>query len=516
VLSSEWEAVTTNNIAVSVVAFAPSTNCQVALTPQSVAVTNIGATGSVAVTAAAGCGWTVGSSDSWIEITSAAGGTGDGPVTYDVAPNPTAFERQGSITVGDQTFAIVQAATVCNFSLSTSNAVAPFIGATGLVTVAGPSLCSWTAESSDPWISVISDPSGNGNGTVAYAVEENLSPSSRFGRLTIAGQVFTIYQAGAPIALNSSVAQFPLVDGEVNAMVLYGSNLYFGGTFERVAEYVGSGLVFDGLTGRLKRGFPLINDATLAAIPDGAGGFYVGGRFSRVGPYVRHRLARIRADGSVDPDFDPDIGGYQAEVRTLLLDNGILYAGGRFSTVNGGLQRWSLAALDPATGLATAFNPCVGRNVDSPGSVFCLLVTNNTVYVGGAFDRFNKFTAGNTGIVERVFLAAVDKATGLASSWNVNGHVVLDDLNYFGFCLGVYRTEQLLLLPYQLGIFRTDLVVGGYTGVSGLIGGQNRFGGLARIALSNGQVLPWNSSVLGGPPVCGDPDYSVGVNAFRI
>jgi hypothetical protein len=65
-----------------------------------------GVTGTIDVTAPAGCAWTATSPDSWIQLSS-AGGTGDGQVTYDISAN-TSTDRTGSITVAGTTLNVTQ------------------------------------------------------------------------------------------------------------------------------------------------------------------------------------------------------------------------------------------------------------------------------------------------------------------------------------------------------------------------------------------------------------------------
>jgi hypothetical protein len=68
----------------------------------------------------------------------------------------------------------------------------------GNVTVTIPSGCDWTAVSNDSWLTITSGNNENriGNGTVNYEVMPNANSDSRSGTLTIAGQTFTVKQAG--------------------------------------------------------------------------------------------------------------------------------------------------------------------------------------------------------------------------------------------------------------------------------------------------------------------------------
>jgi hypothetical protein len=57
--------------------------------------------------------------------------------------------------------------------------------------------CAWTATSNSGFITILSGATGTGNGTVSYSVAANPSTSPRTGTVTIAGQTFTVTQAGA-------------------------------------------------------------------------------------------------------------------------------------------------------------------------------------------------------------------------------------------------------------------------------------------------------------------------------
>ncbi|HLL14441.1 MAG TPA: M36 family metallopeptidase [Pyrinomonadaceae bacterium] len=84
----------------------------------------------------------------------------------------------------------------CSYSISPTSASVAASGATGNVSVTAGAGCAWTAVSNAAFITITAGASGSGSGTVSYSVAGNTSTSSRTGTLTIAGQTFTITQAG--------------------------------------------------------------------------------------------------------------------------------------------------------------------------------------------------------------------------------------------------------------------------------------------------------------------------------
>jgi formylglycine-generating enzyme required for sulfatase activity len=79
-------------------------------------------TGTVAVTAAAGCEWAATSNDAWITITGGVSGSGAGTVTYGVTANTTP-PRSGTVTVAGQPFTVTQAAEEITIYLGPYNNV---------------------------------------------------------------------------------------------------------------------------------------------------------------------------------------------------------------------------------------------------------------------------------------------------------------------------------------------------------------------------------------------------------
>ena len=72
----------------------------------------------------------------------------------------------------------------------------PLQGGTGLINVTANTGFPWIAWSNDDWITITSDPSGSGNGTVEYSVDAYGGSAAREGVLIVAGNTFTVTQMG--------------------------------------------------------------------------------------------------------------------------------------------------------------------------------------------------------------------------------------------------------------------------------------------------------------------------------
>ena len=157
-----------------------------------------GGTGSLRVGAGSGCTWQAATTDSWITITQGQSGTGSGKVSFSVSANTSMNTREGTLTVGGTTYPIYQeaAAQTCTFVIAPTSQSLTASAATGSVTVTAATGCAWTAASNATWIGITSGSSGTGTGTVSYSVSANTATSSRTGTMTIAGQTFTVTQAG--------------------------------------------------------------------------------------------------------------------------------------------------------------------------------------------------------------------------------------------------------------------------------------------------------------------------------
>ena len=185
-------------------ASATTVSCSYGISPTGNTVPPAGVTGaSVAVTA--NCSWTAVSSASWIVITAGSSGSGNGTVTYNILTNPGPSARSGSMTIGGQSFVVFQDA--CSYWLQPTSEMVSYTSTQSSVQVSAPGGCAWTAVSNASWITINSGSSGSGTGTVLYTIATNTSttwPVNRTGTMTIAGQTFSVTQAGQPSCPNSS------------------------------------------------------------------------------------------------------------------------------------------------------------------------------------------------------------------------------------------------------------------------------------------------------------------------
>ncbi|HBM86572.1 MAG TPA: hypothetical protein DD423_07335 [Opitutae bacterium] len=98
---------------------------------------------------------------------------------------------------------------VVSASLSAATATELAAGGSGSVNLTVAGNVNWSAESSVGWIQLTSRSSGSGSATIAFDVVPNTSVYQRTGTLSIAGESFTLTQAG----LNATLDYTELVFG---------------------------------------------------------------------------------------------------------------------------------------------------------------------------------------------------------------------------------------------------------------------------------------------------------------
>jgi len=166
-------------------------------------------------------------------------------------------------------------------------------------------------------------------------------------------------------------------NGEVSVIKPYGEKIYIGGKFDYYGPITGSGALIREDDTTPSTNFPKVNGHINACVPDGSGGWYIGGSFTRVGDVDRENLAQINSDGTVSA-WDPKANG---EIIKIAAGNDAVFVSGYFSSV-GGQPRNYVAKLNKSNGAAyTDWDP----NPDQ--FVYAIALDGKYVYLGGSFRK---------------------------------------------------------------------------------------------------------------------------------
>lgn len=193
-----------------------------------------------------------------------------------------------------------------------------------------------------------------------------------------------------------------VTNGNVQASVINGTDVYIGGSFTYVGPYTGNGVPVSSVDGSAVSSYAKVDGSISAVLSDGSGGWFIAGDFTKVGSLTRNRLAHIKSDGSVDTGWNPNADA-QVFAMAFSPDHSIIYVGGNFTAI-GSQTRQYLATVSAASGAVTSWVS------NANGAVSTIAPTGTLVYIGGSFTS----AGGNA----RNFIAAIDASTGNATTWD--------------------------------------------------------------------------------------------------
>lgn len=199
------------------------------------------------------------------------------------------------------------------------------------------------------------------------------------------------------------VAELWSADGIVYDVAQTEELIYVVGNFSLVGDPTGAFVPIDADTADAEQPWPRVDDRVYALASDGDGGWFVGGTFSRIDTHDRTRLAHIRNDGTVNPDFAPELS---STVRAIAVDGDRVFVGGNFTEIDG-TERERIAALNADDGSVID-----NWQADADNTVRDLIIDGDTLFVGGRFD--------NVGGAAREGLAAIDTDTGSVRDWTAD------------------------------------------------------------------------------------------------
>jgi len=250
---------------------------------------------------------------------------------------------------------------------------------------------------------------------------------------------------------------------------------YLGGDFTKVGRVTGVGAAFTADSGHAVATYPQVGGTSsgnqvFASVPDGSGGWFIGGTFTRVGGVTVKNLARV-GDFAVW-DWAPVLDG---DVNALAISGNTLYVGGSFTSVTldgAASTRGRLAAFDITTGDLLPWAPFFDDAVTG------LAISGGRIYVSGSFANV---TPVGGGLAARTRLAAISADdTGTLLPWAPSANNV----------------------PRVLAAAGGRIYAGGnFTSITPSGGGPTTRNCIAAIAADDtGTLLPWapfvNSEVL--------------------
>jgi len=179
-----------------------------------------GGTGSATVSTASHCSWTARTDANWLSITSASSGSGQGVVSFTVAPSADPSPRSGNLIVADQTTSIAQDGLArCEYTVAPVEISPCVVGLQGQINVSTLSGCPWTASTDASWITLLSSLAGSGSDTLGFDVASNyLAPRESIIKIrwptATEGQNVQVSQSGCTYSVIPNSFNFGSAGGQ--------------------------------------------------------------------------------------------------------------------------------------------------------------------------------------------------------------------------------------------------------------------------------------------------------------
>jgi hypothetical protein len=148
------------------------------------------------LSAARDCAWTANATDTWLRVEPTTG-QGETTLTLTAAENPMGRARSATINLNEQPFTVTQDAAPCQFQVLPSSLSVGHQGGRTPIQLTTLEGCSWTTQSSQPWLRVVAGSGGDASATIEVAVDSNTGPE-RPGLLNVATLLLVVNQSAAP------------------------------------------------------------------------------------------------------------------------------------------------------------------------------------------------------------------------------------------------------------------------------------------------------------------------------
>jgi uncharacterized delta-60 repeat protein len=213
------------------------------------------------------------------------------------------------------------------------------------------------------------------------------------------------------------------VDNDVDAIAVQADGrIVIGGAFAQVGAYLRNHIARLNADGSVDVTFnPNANGTVLALALQPNGKLVLGGFFTSLSPNggaatTRNYIARLNADGSLDPAFDPNANGIVGALA--LQPDGKLLLGGYFTSLApngaGAVTRNHIARLNADGSADTAFDP------NASGTVYALaLQPDGTLVLGGSF---TSLSPNGGGVISRHYIVRLNADGSVDAAFDPNAN----------------------------------------------------------------------------------------------
>lgn len=223
------------------------------------------------------------------------------------------------------------------------------------------------------------------------------------GLFNFAGGQPRTFAAALDTATGAATSWNPAPNGAVNTMACADSVVYLGGGFTTVADRAQSRRGARHHLGALLPGIPRRRAPSPGLVVDDTT-VYAGGNFSTIGGQVRSRLAALSATTGLATSWNPSIG-LNGDVAAIVPLGDTVYVGGAFTSYTSGTTRYQ-----PCTPQRRGAPPCWRRGTPPRAEAWSRSPHPAPHCTPGGFFL-------SVGGVRRANMAALDLATGRATAF---------------------------------------------------------------------------------------------------
>jgi len=172
----------------------------------------------------------------------------------------------------------------------------------------------------------------------------------------------------------------------INKSAISGNTMYVGGSFQYIGPNTGTGIIMNQsgdqiITPKKWR----INGPVFTSLSDSAGGYYIGGAFTRIGDSTCYNIAHINSNG--EPyGWKPQVNDI---VQTMVIYKDTLVIGGSFGMVDG-QTRNGIAMFDMNTGSVLPAST-IQSYLTTRTVIHTFELSNSILYVGGTYNVYNNY-----------------------------------------------------------------------------------------------------------------------------